>query len=118
MMYTQIVNAGLTADTIPLVNWICAACTAQVVAGVQSNLGHAPLRAPLADNALQAHHHQLFITKVPGLLSLPTTVGVTQISSSLGTVAKLHNCGASTRTPWTELQQPWQKLPKTTTDRP
>jgi hypothetical protein len=86
MVYTQIVNEGLTADTIPLVNWMCVACTSSAVNAVHSRVGHIPLRVPLADNALRVHRHQLVVTKVPGLSSAPTTVGATQIASSLGAV--------------------------------
>jgi hypothetical protein len=52
MWYSQIVNKGLLADTIPLVNWMCVTCTAQAHNGVHSCLGHTPLHVPVANNGL------------------------------------------------------------------
>jgi hypothetical protein len=50
---------------------MCAACTAQAVARVQSRVGHALLRVPLADNSLRAHCHQLVVTQGPWLVVGP-----------------------------------------------
>jgi hypothetical protein len=88
MVYAEILTHGLQAQCVPLLNWICATCTANNAGEAISMAGHASLTVPLADSALREQRHTLVLTKLPCLSLVPTTVGASQIANSLGKVVQ------------------------------
>jgi hypothetical protein len=100
MVYAKIVTNGLQLQCAPLINWMCATCTANNPGEAISRAGHPFLRVPFDDSALLEQGHMLVLAKLPGLSFALTTVRASQIESKLSEVVKqLHNVrqDASTR---------------------
>lgn len=60
-VYTDIIANGLQLQCAPLINWMCAICTAWNNNKAISSAGHVLLSVPLANAILMEHCLQLVI---------------------------------------------------------